>query len=477
MVGADLDRNAVLSLAVYIVPQRKIAMDRDLISLMEVLRNVLCQTTPDGDAIENGDVIAACVLSLRIGCQSERSAGCIVNGGKGGVGGQTASDSNQILTHVLILRIIIWPTIRHILEVVVYSAQGSFIGYSAVVGGAAGNLLDLCGNNFLVLFAQSGAVSLHGLLNQHSQRYFFVDRRRSGCSDVGRLLRFRTGQPFMDANAGIGGDQEILTIEQPGTILGGSCRMRLIQFKENGEFVFYAIAEHGRHADLPGRLFAAAIIFDDILGLSSESNGDVHCTLQDTVNETIVKGRNLTPSGIGVAAALGDIALYVQKTAFAGPRMGQRVDDQILNACLLSQIDSLKIAGCAVGRFQIDDQVFANIRAADLLTDIQRTGFVLCVNQADLLPDLSVGELGMRGSHLSEAEKQGAECFAGTGRSSKANLLLCQRTLGFFDLNNHWLTSISFGMFYQIHHAIPLINKRDKRNKNLQSCMHLYVIL
>ena len=68
MVGADLDRNAVLSLAVYIVPQRKIAMDRDLVSLMEVLRDVLCQTTPDGDAIENGDVIAARVFSLRIGC-------------------------------------------------------------------------------------------------------------------------------------------------------------------------------------------------------------------------------------------------------------------------------------------------------------------------------------------------------------------------------------------------------------------------
>lgn len=68
MVGADLDRYTVLSLAVYIVPQRKIAMDRDLVSLMEVLRDVLSQTTPDGDAIENGDVIAARVFSLRIGC-------------------------------------------------------------------------------------------------------------------------------------------------------------------------------------------------------------------------------------------------------------------------------------------------------------------------------------------------------------------------------------------------------------------------
>ena len=437
MVGADLDRNAVLSLAVYIVPQRKIAMDRDLISLMEVLRNVLCQTTPDGDAIENGDVIAACVLSLRIGCQSERGAGRIVNRGKGGVGGQTAGDNNQILTHALILHIIIGRAIGHVLETVVNSAQGSFIGYSAVIGGTAGNLLDLRGNNFLVLFAQSGAVPLHSLLNQRSQRYLFVDRSRSGCSNGGGHLRFCTGQPLMDASAGIGGDQEILPVEQAGTILGGSCRVRLIQFKENGEFVFHAIAEHGRHANLPGRFLAAAIILNDILGLGSERDGDVHCTLQDTVNETIVKGSDFSPSGIGVAAALCNIALNVQQTAFTGPCMGQRVDDQILNACLLGQINRFKIAGCAVRRFQIDGQVFADERTADLLSDIQRTGFILRINQADLLPDLSVGELRVCGSHLSEAEKQRTERFAGTGRSCKANLLLCQRTLGFSDLDSH----------------------------------------
>lgn len=165
MVGADLDRYTVLSLAVYIIPQRKIAMDRDLVSLMELLRDVLCQTTPDGDAIENGDVIAARVFSLRIGCQSKRGTGSIVNGGKSGVGGQTAGDDNQILTHALILHIIIGRAIGHVLEAVVNSAQGSFISYCAVVGSAAGNLLDLRGDNFFFLFAQSCAVSLHGLLN------------------------------------------------------------------------------------------------------------------------------------------------------------------------------------------------------------------------------------------------------------------------------------------------------------------------
>lgn len=88
--------------------------------------------------------------------------------------------------------------------------------------------------------------------------------------------------------------------------------------------------------------------------------------------------------------------------------MGQRIDHQILHTGLLRKIDRFEIAGGAVGRFQVDGQVFADGCAANLLSHIQGAGFVLRIDQAEPFPDLSVRQLGMRGSYLAVAQEQGA---------------------------------------------------------------------
>ena len=125
--------------------------------------------------------------------------------------------------------------------------------------------------------------------------------------------------------------------------------------------------------------------------------------------------RNLAPRGIAVAAALGDVSLHVQQTALARPSVRQRIDDQIFPAGLFRQVDGLQIPRRAVGRFQVDGQVFAYNRAGDLLADVQRAGFVLGVNDADLLPDRGVVQFGMRGVNQSVAQQQRAERLSAAG--------------------------------------------------------------
>ena len=125
--------------------------------------------------------------------------------------------------------------------------------------------------------------------------------------------------------------------------------MILIQLEEDGELVLNAFAEDRSHADLTGRLFAVLVLFDDILGLGAERDGDVHRALKNAVNQLVVKRRDLAPCGVAIAAALGDVALHIQQTAFTRPGMRQRVDDEELDAGLFGKVNRFEVSCRAVG--------------------------------------------------------------------------------------------------------------------------------
>lgn len=213
--------------------------------------------------------------------------------------------------------------------------------------------------------------------------------------------------------------------------------MRLIQFKKDCKLVFYTISEHRRHADLARRFLAVAIVFDDVLSLGAQGDGDVHRALENAVYQLVVQRRNLAPRGIAVAAALGDITLHVQQTAFSRPRVRQRIDDQIFHAGLFRQIDGFQVSRRAVRRFQIDGQVFAHDHAGDLLPNVQRTGFVLGIDETDFLPDSRVVQFRVRSANLSVPQQQRTERLSAAGRTCDADFELGLRALCFSDLNCH----------------------------------------
>lgn len=255
-------------------------------------------------------------------------------------------------------------------------------------------------------------------------------------------MRLGSGQPAVNLCAGVSADDEILSVEQAGTILAGCCGMRLVEFQKNRELEFNALSEDGRHADLARRFLAVCTVLNDIFCLGSQSNNDVHGTLQDLINQLVVHGRNFAPCGVAVACTLGDVALYIQQATFTSPCMGERIDDEEFYTVLLCQIDSLQIACRTERRLQIDGQILTDSDAGELLANVERTGFVLRVDDADLLPDFLSRESRVRGMNLTIAEQQGAERLAAAGRTGDADLQLGQRALSFSDLNCHMLTSI-----------------------------------
>lgn len=252
-----------------------------------------------------------------------------------------------------------------------------------------------------------------------------VDGRRWLSRHDGGLCAFiavGTLQPGPYLRAGIRADGEELTVEHAGAVLSGAGDVVLTQLEEHGHLVFDAIPEHWSHADLLGALLAVAVILDDVLRLGPKRDGDVHGALEHAVHQLVVLGRNLAPGGIAVATALGDVALHVQQTAFAGPGVGKGVDDQELHAVLFRYVDSLKVSRRAEGRFQVDGQVFAHAHAIDHGADVQGAGLVLRVDHAQLLPYIRVGYAGMRRPDQSVAQQQGAQRLAAAGGSRDAQL-------------------------------------------------------
>ena len=132
-----------------------------------------------------------------------------------------------------------------------------------------------------------------------------------------------------------------------------------------------------------------------------------------------------------------NITLHVQQTAFSRPRVRQRIDDQIFHASLFRQIDSFQVSRRAVRRFQIDGQVFAHDHAGDLLSNVQRTGFVLGIDETDFLPDSRVVQFRVRSANLSVPQQQRTERLSTAGRTCDADFELGLRALRFSDLNCH----------------------------------------
>lgn len=99
MIGRNLHRGTVLTIPIHIVAEGKIALHSDLIALVQILSNGLSHAAPDGNAIEDGDVIAIGVLLAGIGSLSKGGAGSIVDVGKYRVSRQSASGDDQIHAH------------------------------------------------------------------------------------------------------------------------------------------------------------------------------------------------------------------------------------------------------------------------------------------------------------------------------------------------------------------------------------------
>ena len=99
MVGADLQRSAVLTIAVHIGAHGQVAADCHLIALVQILRHIFGHAPPDGHAVKDGEVVTRGVLCLGVGGLSEGGAGNVVDIGQRGVGRQPSGDDNQVHTH------------------------------------------------------------------------------------------------------------------------------------------------------------------------------------------------------------------------------------------------------------------------------------------------------------------------------------------------------------------------------------------
>ena len=75
MVCADLQRGAVLAFAIHIGAHGKVAVDRHLIALVQILRHIFGYAPPDGYAIKDGEIVAGGVLCPGVGSLSESGAG------------------------------------------------------------------------------------------------------------------------------------------------------------------------------------------------------------------------------------------------------------------------------------------------------------------------------------------------------------------------------------------------------------------
>lgn len=99
MVGRNLHGGTVLTVPIHIVAEGKVALYGDLIALVQILSNGLSHAAPDGNAIEDGDVIAIGVLLAGIGSLREGSTGNVVDVGKYRIGSQSACGDDQIHAH------------------------------------------------------------------------------------------------------------------------------------------------------------------------------------------------------------------------------------------------------------------------------------------------------------------------------------------------------------------------------------------
>ena len=99
MVGADLQRGAVLAFAIHIGAHGQVAVDCYLIALVQVLRHIFSHAPPDGHTIKDREIIAGGVLRLGVGSLSEGGAGNVVDIGQRGVCRQPSGDDNQVHTH------------------------------------------------------------------------------------------------------------------------------------------------------------------------------------------------------------------------------------------------------------------------------------------------------------------------------------------------------------------------------------------
>lgn len=82
-------------------------------------------------------------------------------------------------------------------------------------------------------------------------------------------------------------------------------------------------------------------------------------------------------------------------------------------------------------------RLFAHDHAGDLLSNVQRTGFVLGIDETDFLPDSRVVQFRVRSVNLSVAQQQRTERLSTAGRTCDADFELCLRALRFSDLNCH----------------------------------------
>ena len=99
MVGTDLQRSAVLTIAVHIGAHGQVAVDRHLIALVQILRHIFSHAPPDGHAIEDGKEIAGRVLRPCVGRLSEGRAGNVVDIGQRWIRRQPSGDDNQVHAH------------------------------------------------------------------------------------------------------------------------------------------------------------------------------------------------------------------------------------------------------------------------------------------------------------------------------------------------------------------------------------------
>ena len=99
MVGTDLQRSAVLTIAVHIGAHGQVAVDRHLIALVQILRHIFSHAPPDGHAVKDGEIVTGSVLRPGVGSLGEGSAGNVVDIGQCGIRRQPSGDDNQVHAH------------------------------------------------------------------------------------------------------------------------------------------------------------------------------------------------------------------------------------------------------------------------------------------------------------------------------------------------------------------------------------------
>ena len=115
------------------------------------------------------------------------------------------------------------------------------------------------------------------------------------------LCHIAAAEPCVQFRTRFRGNLEVEAVEDAGSVFRGVGRMILTDIEEDRKFIFYAVTEYGRHADLPGCLLATLVFLDRILDLGAHGDCDVHLALEDALDELVVQRCDLAPCGVGIA--------------------------------------------------------------------------------------------------------------------------------------------------------------------------------